>query len=474
MAEPSPAQSPNARFVTGSTMRHVVVMTTTGSIGLMAIFLVDFADMYFLSLLGEVEVAAAIGYAGSILFFTTSIGVGLSIATSALVSRAIGSGDDQRARRLATNALLFAAGVATLLAIALFPLLPDLLSLLGAKGRAHQLATSYLRIIVPTMPVLAIAMSAAALLRAVGDARRAMYVTLSGGAVNAVLDPLFIFTFGLGVDGAALASVAARLVILAVAVHGAIYVHGLWQRPGLFSWFGDVGGITAIALPAILTNVATPFGNAYVTSEIAGFGDGPVAGWAIIGRVVPVAFGTIFALSGAIGPILGQNLGAGRYDRVRSALRDALVFCTLYVIVVWVLLAFSHQQIALLFGVSEEAADLIALFCLWLCPAFAFFGALFVANAACNNLGRPHYSTLFNWGRATVGTIPFVALGSALYGAPGVLIGNFGGGAIFGVIAVIYSFRLVGELEAANARGTQTVQTLQRRFTLWPFTTPRG
>ena len=75
-----------AKFLTGSTLGHIVVMTSTASIGLMTLFLVDLADMYVLSLLGEVELASAVGYGGSVLFFTTSICIGLMIAMSAACS----------------------------------------------------------------------------------------------------------------------------------------------------------------------------------------------------------------------------------------------------------------------------------------------------------------------------------------------------------------------------------------------------
>ncbi len=84
---------PRARFVTGSIARHIFVMTGTSAIGLMAIFFGDFANILFLGLLGDVEVLAAIGYASSILFFTVSVGIGLAIATSSLVSPALGAGD---------------------------------------------------------------------------------------------------------------------------------------------------------------------------------------------------------------------------------------------------------------------------------------------------------------------------------------------------------------------------------------------
>ena len=69
----------------------------------MAVFLVDFVDMIFISMLGKAELAAAIGYAGAILFFTNSFSIGMSIAAGALVARALGAGQDAEARRLATN-----------------------------------------------------------------------------------------------------------------------------------------------------------------------------------------------------------------------------------------------------------------------------------------------------------------------------------------------------------------------------------
>ena len=78
-----------ARFVTGNLFRHVSVMSLTASVGLMALFAVDFIDMIFISMLGKEELAAAIGYAGAILFFTTSFGIGIAIAAGALVSRAL-------------------------------------------------------------------------------------------------------------------------------------------------------------------------------------------------------------------------------------------------------------------------------------------------------------------------------------------------------------------------------------------------
>jgi Na+-driven multidrug efflux pump len=70
----------NAVFLRGNLFRHISVMSLTSSVGLMAVFLVDFVDMIFISMLGKEELAAAVGYAGAILFFTTSVGIGMAIA----------------------------------------------------------------------------------------------------------------------------------------------------------------------------------------------------------------------------------------------------------------------------------------------------------------------------------------------------------------------------------------------------------
>ncbi|MCK5574316.1 MAG: hypothetical protein KAI28_00810, partial [Sphingomonadales bacterium] len=95
-----------AKFTKGSTMRHVLVMSASGSIGLFTMFLADFMNIYFVSLLGEVE-TAAVGYAVTITFFNTSVSIGLSIAVGAVVSHAIGSRRRKRARKYVLNTLIY-------------------------------------------------------------------------------------------------------------------------------------------------------------------------------------------------------------------------------------------------------------------------------------------------------------------------------------------------------------------------------
>lgn len=435
-ASPSDRKTAAPRFTEGNLFRHVAVMSLTSSVGLMAIFAVDFVDMVFIAMLGQEELAAAVGYAGAILFFTTSFGIGMAIAAGALVARPVGARDPALARRRAGHALIHGLWFGAVFAALVWATLGPMVRLLGASGATEAHAIHYLSIIVPSQPLLMVGMIGGAILRAHGDARRAMNATILGGIVNAVLDPILIFGLGLDLTGAALASVASRVTIAATALLPIIRHHGGFERPSRRGLADDLRPVLAIAFPAILTQVATPVGQAYVTRAMAAFGEGAVAGMAIAGRLTPLAFGVIFALSGAVGPIIGQNHGAGRPDRVREAFRAAIWFTALVVVVVSAVLFVLRSPVADLFGATGITRDLVYLFCGPLALLFFFNGAIFVANAACNNLGRPFQATLVNWGRHTIGTVPFVMGFAAWMGAPGVLIGQGAGGVLFAMVAV--------------------------------------
>lgn len=437
----------NAVFLTGGLMGHVARMSLTASIGILAIFAVDFVDMIFIAMLGQSELAAAIGYAGTLLFFTNAMNIGLSIAAGSLVAQALGRDDVKAAREYATSVAVFALVISVLVPLTVLPNLSAILALLGAEGETLAFALRYCGIILPTMCLMGIAMTAMAVLRAFGDAKASMFVTLAGGIVNAVLDPLLIFGLDLGLDGAAYASVIARFAMAAGGIGYVIRAHNGFAKPSFQITSRDFMAVSALAVPAVLTNLATPVGTAIVTREMAKFGTEAVAAMAVIGRLTPLAFAVVLALSGAIGPIIGQNFGAGKFDRVRNALVAGLKFTATYVFLVTVLLFLLRAPIADMFDATGEMRVLIYLFCGPLALFQIFNGAIFVCNASFNNLGHPLYSTGVNWGRHTLGTLPFVWAGAAIGGASGVLIGQAVGGVIFAVAGVVIAWRLTASLE---------------------------
>jgi len=411
----------------------------------MAIFFVDLLSLLYVSRLGDQSLKAAVGYASQVLFMAMAINIGLAIAVTATVSRALGAGDRPKARRLAASGLALAAICSALVAVGLMAFRgPILAHALHAQGRAAEVADGFLAITMPANVPMALGMCLAGVLRSVGDARRAMYVTLIGGCVTAFTDPL------LGVYGAAWATVISRLVFLGVGAYGAIRIHDLVARPDWRSIWRDLRPIMGIGVPAILANLATPVAAVYITRVISDFGEAAVAATATTDRIIPVAFGVIFALTGAVGPILGQNLGARLMPRVRRALTDSFLLSVGYVLVAWLFLFVASPGINRAFDAHGENARLVTFFCTYGVSAWVFITCLFVANTAFNNLGFPLLATAFNWGRATLGTVPFVTLGARLggpqHGAEGAMLGVAAGAAIFGTGAVIAAYRVTARL----------------------------
>ena len=427
------------RFLDGSTMGHVVRMTLAGATGITFVFLVDLANLFWISKVGDPRLVAAIGYAFAIQFFAVSVGVGLMIAGTATVSRRIGMGDAERARQDATAGLLITCLVQGGMALGVVLLREPMLRLAGAEGETLALAGRYVVISMPSLFIMAIGLAGQAALRAEGDGRRSMMVTLTSGAVAMVADPVLILTLGLGLDGAALGVVLSRFVMAGMAIWFAVGVHNLFARPEAWAIRRAVRPFVMVAIPAILTQMATPFANYLLTGVIAGFGDHAVAAWAVVNRLTVVAFGGIFSLSGAIGGIFGQNFGAGLHDRLRSTFRDALIFCIGYTLLAWALLAVTAPMVVDGFGLIGVGETVYLTFARVGAGAFVFVGAAYVANAAFNNLGKAGRSTVINWLRDGVLILPVAWLFADRFGATGVVYAQAVVGGVVGLLAAAWS-----------------------------------
>jgi Na+-driven multidrug efflux pump len=446
------------RFVIGSTMRHVVVMTATASVGLVAVFAVDLLSLLYVSWLGDPRLTAGVGLATIVLFFATSINVGLMIAVGALVSRALGAREREEARRLAASSLSHMALASTVVAVVLLPLLPILLSLLGAGPETLPAAERFLWITLPSNTLMALGMGFSGVLRAVGDAKRAMYVTLVGAVVTAGLDPLLIFGLKLGVDGAAVATVISRLIFALVGYRGAVGVHDLVARP---------------RLPTPSPMRARPSPSRSPPFSPTSRRRSPTASWPACwpatgtGRSPPTPSSTGWcrwpSAASSRSPAPSAPSSARTGERAASTACAACSatpssFMTAYVLAVWALLALLREPLTRAFNAEGQTADLVAFFCLVSGAIWLFNGLLFVANAAFNNLGFPLLSTAFNWGRATLGTMPFAAIGATWYGPEGAIAGVGIGSLVFGTAAAVTAFGTVRRLQRrpAGAGGSRS------------------
>ncbi len=445
-----------AVFLDGSILRHVLVMTATGSIGLVSVFIVDFLSLIYISWLGDPHLTAGVGFATQISFFYISLQVGLSIAIGALVARQVGAGDRIGARKVAAAAMFHIALISLVLSLASLPFVRPLLELTGARGETLEAAMLFSMITIPSNALLAVGMAASSVLRAVGDARRSMYVLLSGAIVTALLDPILILVLRFDVAGAATTTVIARICYAAIGFWGVVHVHDMLGRISARRLLHHLKPLLAIALPAIAANLAAPVSTTYALKIFASYGEQVVAAMTVVDRVTSVAFGATFALSGAVGPVIGQNFGAGRLDRVRATLLTCYGVAIAYGVVVWALLALSAPLIVAAFAARGEMAELIVFYMRIGVAAWLFLACLFAANAAFNNLGYPFLALIFNWGRATLGTIPFVTIGAHYGGPKGGIIGMGAGAAFFGIAAILVSFGIANRLAARRAEKSAT------------------
>ncbi len=437
-------------------MRHVVVMTLTGSLGLSFMFLVDFLALWWVSQLGDETLISAIGFAGTIQFFVVSIAIGMMIAAVALVSRALGQRDADRARRLASASLIYSVAAQLVIAALVWVFRHEILAMSGASGEVAEIGAKFLAISLPSLPMIALGMGASAILRAHGDAWRSMLVTTSGGLVALVVDPLLIVWADMGVEGAGLAIVISRAVMAAIGFYWVAMARGMLSRPTGADLKLYALPFLGIALPAVATQVSTPFGNWVLVRAMAEHGDSAVAGLGVVARLQILAFGGIFALSGAIGGIIGQNHGAGLNDRVRQAYTDALKFCAVYTAVVWGIMVLASDWISAGFNLTPDGAEVVHAFTYVVAGSFVFTGALFVSNAAFNNLGRPLWATASNWFRDGILMAPFAFVLGMWAGAEGVVWAQGLANVVAGTIAALAGWRLVSRLRNRTTTATTT------------------
>ncbi len=443
----------DAPYTQGPVSRHLITLSTTSAVGIGSLFLVDLVDMFFISLLGEPALAAAVGYAGAALFFMASICIALSIAVSTLVGQALGADRDDDARHLATNGLVLGL-LLTIPATAISLIWAEpILSVLGAKGETLALSVRYFSLLNASLPVLVFSIVGTGLLRVAGAAKRSMNITLIGGAVNAVLDPLFIFGFDWGLDGAALASVASRLTVAGLTLYALLKHHRMLTGLAWATFKRDLKPLSSQAWPALLTNLATPLGAAFVTSQMAQFGDAAVAAASVTGRITPVAFAGLFGLSGSVGPVVAQNVGADQLDRVRDTLSTATRYVWSYALPIAIGLALMNSLIISAFSLSGEAASLVRFFCVVIAFSYCLSGLQFIANPTFSAMSHPGYSTVANIGRDLLLTLPLVLIGASAFGPHGVMAGQALAGSLAGVISLGVARRLI-RIEADGHRAT--------------------
>jgi len=361
--------------------------------GIVAVFSISLVDTYFVAKLGTAQLAA-LSFTFPVTMAIASLSSGLGAGASSVVSRAIGADNRSHAKRLSTDSLLLASILVVLIsAIGYFTITP-LFTLLGASGDVLKYIIQYMEIWYISMPFLVIPIVANAIIRSVGNALWPSIIMFFAAAVNIALTPVLIFGFGpipaLNIEGAAISTMIARIVTFALALYVAIYREKIIQvcKPEYQVFIDSCKSVLKIALPAGAGSVINPIGIGIVTAIIAGYGDDTVAAFGVATRIESFACIPMLALSASIGPIAGQNWGAGNKHRVIQALKYCYLICVLWSLVIIALFYGFADVFSSLLASSESVAAKSTDYLYIVAVSLVGYGWIIVSSAAFNSLGK--------------------------------------------------------------------------------------
>lgn len=319
-------QTPVSRLVCTLAVPTIVSMLITS--------IYNMADTFFVGRIGT-SATGAVGVVFSLMAVIQALGFTFGNGAGNYISRLLGQKRDDEAARVAATGFFTALFVGALLAAAGMVFLDPLVRLLGATETILPYARDYARCILLGAPYMTASLVLNNLLRFQGSAMYAMVGIAAGAVLNIALDPLFIFVFGMGVSGAALATILSQLVSFCIllvncARGGNIRIRLRFFTPR-WSIFREIlrGGLPSFYRQG-LASVATICLNFAAGS----FGDAAIAAMSIVSRVGMFATSALLGFGQGFQPVCGFNYGAGLYERVRASFWFCVKvsFCTLLVI----------------------------------------------------------------------------------------------------------------------------------------------
>ena len=334
----------------GPVARGLFRLTAPMMLAISSSVIVQMIEIGFIGQLGTAQIAA-VTFTFPITMMLTSVAMGVSIGTSSVIARRVGGGDWDDVRRFATHSLLLVGLLLSVLALIGVLTIRPVFEALGAHGAVLDYIHGYLLIYYPGTVLFTVTMVTGSTMRATGDARIPGLIMTGGAFLNLALDPILIFGwFGaprLELTGAAVAMVLSRLVMTALLFYFAIAKDRLFLP--LRQWRGNVLAswreVMVVGLPAMATQMIGPISGAIITRLLASHGHDVVAGFGVAGRIEGVAVMLLFALSGSIGPFVGQNWGKGDLERVHAGVRVAYQFSIAWGAFAWLVLMVIGDQV---------------------------------------------------------------------------------------------------------------------------------
>ena len=332
----------------------------------------NLTDTYWLGHIGKEELAA-INLVTPVQNIVINFGTGITVAGSVLIAQYIGARADKEARRMASQIYACAMIFAFACAAICFAMAPGIVSWLGAEGDIYRYSRQYLQIVVLDMPFLFTINMFTALNQAQGDTVKPMLLNLVGIILNMILDPLLMVVFKLGISGAALATLSAKLPSAAIALFSLLRKeNNLHLDYKDFRFEKDkLRDILRIGLPTAIGGSTMQFGFLLMSRNVYKYGTEAMAAYGIGNKVNSLITLPSNGIGSAAATIVGQNMGAGQVDRAKKGYILSRNICVVFLFAGGMILSRMPVSRAIvgIFNNDEQvvamAADFLSIMAFW-------------------------------------------------------------------------------------------------------------
>lgn len=429
---------PSAPISQPELARQLFKMTWPMLFGVLSLMSFQLVDSAFIGQLGVLPLAAQ-GFTLPMQMVIIGLQVGLGIATTSLISRVLGANEPERAKQL--GGLVVITGGIGVFAICwlIWSLRGPVLNLLDAPLNVYPVIDAYWPVWLGSSWAGAMLYFAYSLCRANGNTMLPGIMMVVTSILNMLLDPLFIFTFDMGLVGAAWATIVAFGIGMLAVFPLVIKRHWMsFQFEGLDipASIKELGNIMA---PAMLSQLLPPLSSMFATKLVASFGAATVAAWALGSRLEFFSIVVVLALTMSMPPMVGRMLGEKDIHRIKALVNISIKFLLGWQLAVAAVLFIASPYLAELLTSEESVRSVLLIHLTWVPISLGSLGICMLMVSICNALALPMRALLISGLRLFVCFLPLLWLGTQLLGLNGLFIGAMVGNFAAGIMAwVLY------------------------------------
>ena len=404
---------------------------------------------------------AATNVAFPMVIILTAFGMMIGVGAASNFSIKLGAGEKEKAAGYVGNSIVFTFVIGILLMVITLLFLDPLMHLFGARGEVLTFAKQYTGITALGMPFAIVSSSLSQMIRADGSPRYSMISTLVGAVLNIILDPIFIFGFGMGMRGAAIATVVGQIVsAIVILVYFRYFRSVPLKKENFFIQKDIVKRTAALGMAAGLSQLAVTVVQIVLNNVLGHYGelsvygrDIPLAAVGVVSKVSSVFTSVMFGIAQSCQPIMGFNYGTGNYKRVRKSYQYAAIIIVAVGIISFLCFQIFPRQILNIFGQGNE---LYYEFGIRYFRVFLFFifinGLQILTSSFFSSIGKAVRGTLMSLSRQVLLFLPLVLILPMFLGIDGVLYsGPIADGLAF-LIAASFYYMEVKNLKKQEAK----------------------